>query len=61
MHDLKYAARSLAKTPGFTIVVVLTLAFGVAVNANIFGLFGSLFLRSRISRTIGRAARASPG
>jgi len=45
MQDLKYAARSLAKTPGFTLVVVLTLAFGVAVNANIFGLFGSLFLR----------------
>jgi predicted permease len=45
MNDLKYAARSLAKTPGFTLVVVLTLAFGVAVNANIFGLFGSLFLR----------------
>jgi predicted permease len=35
----------LVKAPGFTLVVVLTLAFGVAVNANIFGLFGSLFLR----------------
>ena len=45
MQDFKYAARSLAQTPGFTVVVVLTLAFGVAVNANIFGLFGAMFLR----------------
>ena len=45
MQDLKYAVRSLARSPGFTLVVVLTLAFGVAVNANIFGLVGSLFLR----------------
>ena len=45
LSDLRIAVRTLAKTPGFTIVVVLTLAFGIAVNATIFGLFGSLFLR----------------
>jgi putative ABC transport system permease protein len=45
LKDFRHAARTLAHSPGFTLVVVLTLAFGVAVNANLFGVFGSLFLR----------------
>jgi len=45
LRDFRYAARSLVRNLGFSLVVILTLAFGVAVNANLFGVFGSLFLR----------------
>src|SRR5664280_1219328 len=43
--DLKFALRQLAKSPGYTLVVVLTLALGIAVNTNIFGIVGAFFLQ----------------
>ena len=45
ISDLKFALRQLAKSPGYTLVVVLTLALGVAVNTNIFGIVGPFFLQ----------------
>jgi len=43
--DLKYALRQIAKNPGFTAVVVLSLAFGIGANTAIFGLVDTLILR----------------
>ncbi|MEO6568734.1 MAG: ABC transporter permease [Opitutaceae bacterium] len=68
MNDLRHAFRSLTRSPGFTAVVLFTLALGIGVNTSMYSLMDALLFRSapfpeadRLTIVQGTSARSQRG
>jgi predicted permease len=63
VHDLRYGARILTRSPGFSVIIVLVLAIGIGVNVSAFSLFDMIALKPlpvRDPASLVRLERRSP-
>ena len=46
IRDVRFAIRMLARTPGFSLIALLTFALGIGVNAAVFTVYNGVLLRA---------------
>jgi hypothetical protein len=46
IQDLRYGTRMFLKSPGFSVVAILTLALGIGANTAIFSLIDGILMRA---------------
>ncbi len=61
VDDIRFGARALAKSPGFTLVAVATLAFGIGLTTALFSLVDQLLLWSVPARDANRLVKIEGG
>ena len=59
LRNIRYAVRSLARTPGFTLTVIVTLAVAIGANSAVFSGVDAVLLRPLPYPDADRLVRAS--
>jgi predicted permease len=61
LQDIRYAVRTLRKSPGLVLTAVLSLGLGIGVNTSLFSVFSAIFLQKPTATNPDQLVRVEPG